>query len=290
MSGARRWVRRLAIGGLGLAVVVNVGLAGFAWAATHLRPGRHWTTPAARHLQAEEVHDGTTFAWRLPGTGPNTVFLFHGFGGSAANVLDEAAWFQGRGFTAVCVDFPNAGGSARTGTTLGWREADVVAEAVAHEAPKGRVLLFGQSMGSAAILRAVGALGLHADALVLENPYDNLVQTVGNRFEKFHLPRWPGAPLLVFYGGLELGFDGFALNPADYARNVAVPTLLMAGAEDERVRPDDTARIAAALAGPHTVELFPHAGHVPMRDADKGRWSRVVAAFLAGLGGPGGGT
>lgn len=285
-----RRLRRLAAGALASAALALAALAGFAWAATHLRPGHHWTTPERRHLDAEEVHYGSTFAWRLRGRGPDTVFLFHGYGGSAANVLDEAAWFQARGFTAICVDFPNSGGSEHTATTLGWREADTVRAAVEGEAPRGRVLLFGQSMGSAAILRAVGAEGLHADALVLENPYDNLVRTVGNRFEKFSLPRWPGAELLVLFGGWEVGFDGFALNPAEYARGVTAPTLLLAGDADERVRPEDTRRVGGALAGPHTVELFPHAGHVAMRDADGKRWSRVVTAFLVEQGLlPGGG-
>lgn len=282
------WRRRIKLASLGVftaVVVLNLVLASFAWIATHpggwvgLGKPRHYRTPESMGLKAEEVRSGESFAWRLPGEGKGTVLLFHGFGGTAANTLDEGAFFQKLGFSAVCIDFPNAGASGGTATTIGWKEGDVVAAWAAAE--RGPIVLFGQSMGSAAILRAVGALGVEADALILENPYDRLVTTVGNRFERMHLPAFPGANLLTFWGGVELGFDGFALNPIDYAAKVHVPTLMLTGARDDRVKLAEAKAIDAALAGSHHLEVFPTAGHGSMRAADKARWGKVVTRFLA---------
>ena len=78
----------------------------------------------------------------------------------------------------------------------------------------GRLVLFGKSMGAAAILRAVGVPRVKADRLVLENPFDRLVTTAGHRFGAMGLPAFPAANLLVFWGGVQLGLDGLAHAPS----------------------------------------------------------------------------
>ncbi len=247
-------------------------------------------------LQAEEVHVGTIATWVIPrvaadrteGTlgahAGDTAILFHGYGGTRAELLTEATWFHDRGLTAIVVDFPGSGGSEGDVTTLGWSEADVVRDMVARFGPEdgGRLLLFGRSMGAAAILRAVGVLGVSADRLVLENPFDRLVTTAGHRFEAMGLPAFPAANLLVFWGGVQLGFDGFAHDPVDYARGVTVPTLLLVGEKDDRARPEEVAAIDAALAGPrYPMVIIPKVGHRALIGAEPGRWEAAVERVLA---------
>jgi hypothetical protein len=129
----------------------------------------------------------------------------------------------------------------------------------------------------------VGVLGVEADGLVLENPFHRLVTTVGHRFEAMGLPPWPGAEMLVFWGGLQHGYDGFAHDPVEYARTVRTPTLLLTGAEDPRVHPGEVARIEAALAGPGRTVVFPDAGHEALFAADPARWAEAVGTALDDL-------
>lgn len=168
----------------------------------------------------------------------------------------------------------------RNTTSLGWAEADIVAALAKAHQDGGRVVLYGKSMGSAAVLRAVGVLGAAADALVLENPYDRLLTTVGHRFEAMGLPAQPGAALLVFWGGVELGFNGFEMNPVDFAANIQAPTLLLNGEDDPRVHLAEVESIRAALAGPADLVVFPGAGHVGLYSADAALWRSSFTAFL----------
>lgn len=233
-------------------------------------------SPAELGLEATLTR-GDVSTWVIEGTGRGTALMFHGYGGVKSDLLDEAAVLHRAGWTTILVDFPGSGGSAGNVTSLGWREAEVVAELAAQSGP---VLLFGKSMGSAAILRAVADLGAEADVLVLENPYDRLVTTAAHRFEALGLPGHPGAELLVAWGGLELGFNGFAMNPVEFASRVHVPTLLLHGSEDARVRLEEVRAIDAALAGPHALEVFEGAGHIGLYAADPGKWEIAVLGFL----------
>lgn len=238
--------------------------------------------PADLGLVASRATIGGAATWMIPGQGPDVVVLFHGYGGSKSDLLEEAAWFVSQGYSVVPVDFPGSGESPGSSTTLGWSEAEVVSRVAEQVRTPGRLVLFGKSMGSAAVLRAVGVHGLRADALVLENPFDRLVTTVGHRFEAMGLPALPGAQLLVFWGGVQSGFDGFAHDPVHYARSVSVPTLLLHGEGDPRVHVPEVMAIANALAGPHEVALFPGAGHEGLIAADRARWEGAVRAFLGG--------
>ena len=231
-------------------------------------------------LTARHVQQATVSTWVIDGDGRGTALLFHGYGGVKSDLLDEARVLHDAGWTTVLVDFPGSGGSPGSVTSLGWQEAEIVAALAGRHRKGGPLALVGKSMGSAAVLRAVGELGAEADALVLENPFDRLVTTVGHRFEALGLPGRPGADLLVFWGGLELGFDGFAMDPVAFAAHVRVPTLLLHGAEDPRVRLDEVESIGAALAGPHELVPFPQAAHVGLYGADPDRWRDAVDSFL----------
>ena len=168
------------------------------------------------------------------------------------------------GAAAFLVDYRGAGGSSGDDTTLGVREGSDVARAVAYAAahwPGPPPILYGVSMGAAAILSAVSAEGVRPTAVILESPFDRLVGTVRNRFRAMGLPPSPGAEMVVFWGSLELGFNGFTHNPVDYAAAVTCPALVLHGGRDTRATPDEVAAVFAALRGPKRIAAYPDAGH-----------------------------
>lgn len=236
--------------------------------------------PADVGLTSTSAVEAGVSTWTVAGAGRGTALLFHGYSGSKSDLLDEAAVLHALGWTTVAVDFPGSGESSGNTTSLGWAEADIVTALCQAHRSDGPLVLFGKSMGSAAVLRAVGSLAADADALVLENPYDRLMTTVGHRFEAMGLPPQPGAGLLVFWGGVGLGFNGFAMNPVEFAANVRTPTLLLTGESDPRVHLAEVESIRASLAGPAELVVFPNAGHVGLHSADAGLWRSAVTAFL----------
>jgi pimeloyl-ACP methyl ester carboxylesterase len=142
-------------------------------------------------------------------------------------------------------------------------------------------VLFGTSLGAAAILRAEHLHTVQPTALVLECPYDRLITTVGHRFNALGIPAFPIANLVAFWGGAQLGFNPFAMNPVDYAHDVSCPTLLIEGDRDYRVGIPNARAIAAALGSHGTFELFPGARHAFYLQNEPELWRQAVRSFLS---------
>jgi len=227
---------------------------------------------------------GVLEAWHIPRTNARgLVLLFHGYASCKAALLPEEKAFYDLFYATLLLDFRGSGGSSGSETTIGYNEADDVACAVAFaraEWPGQPVVLYGQSMGSAAILRAIAVNDIQPDAIVVESPFDRLLSTVENRFDAMNVPSFPCARLLVFWGGAQHGFNGFAHNPVDYAVHVRCPVLHLHGELDPRVTQAQAAAIFDRFSGEKRFVLFPGVGHRPLLSERPGQWQEVISAFL----------
>ena len=246
-------------------------------------------TPADIDLPFES-HSVTTAhgieleAWHVPHSNPRAVVvMFHGYGAAKAKLVNEARAFHELGCAALLVDFRGSGGSSGDATTLGvYEAADVAAtfELATRIAPNCPRVLYGRSMGSVAILRAIAHAGVSADAIIIECPFDRLLGTVAHRFTAMGLPSFPCAQLLVFWGGVQHGMNGFAHNPFEYAAHVTCPALVMHGAQDKRVSVPEVQAVFDALAGPKHLEIFPEVGHESCYRTRPDLWNAQVTEFL----------
>jgi uncharacterized protein len=87
-------------------------------------------------------------------------------------------------------------------------------------------------MGSAAILKAVADKAVNPDGIIIELPFARLLDALRSRLRAVGLPPFPLAELMVFWGGIQHGFNGFARNPVTYASQVSSPTLILHGKLD----------------------------------------------------------
>lgn len=149
----------------------------------------------------------------------------------------------------------------------------------AAEQDDGPVVLYGFSMGGAAMLRAAATEDLPIDGMIVESVYDRLPTTVAHRFEGMGLPSFPGTELLMFWGSIELGAAAWRIAPVDDAIRVHTPTLLMAGTADARVHASETEAIAASLSNGRYVPLH-GAGHAPGFKTKPEVWRTAVDRFL----------
>lgn len=188
------------------------------------------------------------------------------------------------GYDALLVDFHGSGGSPGNETTLGADEAKDVVDAmnyVQEQWPDKKVILYGMSMGAAAILRAVALEDAAPDAIILEAPFDRLINSVRHRFNSAGVPSSPGAEMLILWGSIDAGFNGFAHDPVDYASAVDCPALLFHGEEDHAVTVKGTDSIVAHLRGEATLVNVPGMGHDLTSAIEPELWHGEVAAFLA---------
>lgn len=224
--------------------------------------------------------------WTLPHPAPvGEVLLFHGYGGCKSTLLPAMQAWHARGWSVVATDFRGSGGSTGSETSLGLREADDVRSVVdwaRERTPSSRRVAFGFSMGGAALIHASALQELPVDGIIVEAVFDDLPTTVGHRFEAMGLPPFPAAQLLLAWGSLQLGANAFSLAPALDAEKVSTPVLVLAGAHDARVHPQEAKRVADALPN-GTFHVFPELGHQPSIVADPDQWWSVAAPFLEGL-------
>ncbi len=105
-------------------------------------------------------------------------------------------------------------------------------------------------------------------------------RTVENRFRIVGASAFPVSHLLLFWGGLQQGFNAYAHNPVAYARSISTPTLLLYGEQDDRVDREEIDEIFANLQGEKELRTYPLAGHENYLVKYREEWRRDVAAFL----------
>ena len=315
----KRCAIRLGLAVLALFLVLNLVAYRHAWRMTHfVSVGVRTTTPeklsawekvktlllgvvvpraVVDEVRAEfpqpsrtirfNARDGSKLAaWDIPaaaGHERGVMVMFPGYAASRSSLLGEARVLHDLGWSTILVDFRGSGEADRSVTTLGWHEAMDVAAAMnwaRHEWPAAKLILYGQSMGAAAVLRAVATEGVTPDGIVVEAPFDTLLTTVGHRYRAMGLPSFPFAQLLLFWGCVQNDFSAFALEPVKYAAAVNCPALVLGGEHDPWVKPAEARRVGAAMRGPTECHIFQDGGHCGFWWDVPEEYRRVVSEWL----------
>ena len=234
------------------------------------------------HPQWLEVWD--IAAPRSSKASQGTVLMFPGIGGTkGTQLLPSAKVFNDLNYDTVLVDFLGVGGSSGTRMTVGYREGEDVA-AVLRDARRQQLqppfILYGISMGSAAVLKAIALDSAQPDAIILELPFARLVDAVRGRFRASGVPSFPFCELTLFWGGVQHGFNAFAHNPVEYARSVNVPTLVLQGDGDPWTSMGEIQEIMTELKGEKFLTIVPDAGHGLLVTMDPSLWTQSVKRFL----------
>jgi alpha-beta hydrolase superfamily lysophospholipase len=221
--------------------------------------------------------------WEIKTNDPKgTVILFHGFGGDKSGMLDKADVFLELGYNTLLVDFMGSGGSEGNQTTIGFDEAKEVKTAYEYVRSQGErnTILFGTSMGAASVMKALNDYDLKPEGIIIECPFGTMLKTVEARFSLMKLPSFPMARLLVFWGGVQNGFNAFNHNPVDYAINIKPPTLLLHGERDDKVSMQEIQQIYANLKGQKTLKIYPQATHENYLTKYKTEWTADISGFI----------
>lgn len=249
----------------------------------HATPSKHGMPFKVHRFSVDE--DIELEAWHIPRPGSRVqVVMFHGYAASKADLLSEAKAFYDMGCSAFLVDFRGSGGSNRHETSIGFHEAEDVSRSFKYVrgmmTEETSIILFGRSMGAAALLRASAVHGVEPDAIIIESVFDTLINAVQNRFETMGVPSFPFAHLLVFWGGVQMGFSGFEHNPVEYAAFVECPVLMLHGTDDPRTTKRQAETVFDRLNGGKRFKTFPGVKHESIIHADPETWIRVVGEFL----------
>ena len=217
------------------------------------------------------TQDGTRLAgWYLspafhrPPPPSPALLWFYGNGENIASLAPILRAFQPPGAALLVVDYPGYGGSEGHATEAGlYVAADAAYDALAArtEVDRGRIYLYGRSLGSAV---AVHTAAHHPVAgLILESPFTSAADMTRRHYAL--VPRFI----------LLLSLDNLAA-----ITQVRCPILLFHGTADRLVPSAMGMRVAAAAPGPVEVVLIQKAGHNDTYDAGGDQYRDKVWSFV----------
>jgi hypothetical protein len=219
--------------------------------------------------RAEEValtsSDGEKLvAWYVaPRGGKPLVLYFQGNADGLPARVNRFTWLtaDGTGLLALC--YRGYGGSTGTPTESGLiRDAEAAYDFARAHTPAKRIVLFGESLGTAVAVAL--AAGHEIGALILDAPFTSAAD-VGAAAYRFVPVRW--AMKDTFHSDERIG-------------RVSAPLLVLHG-EQDRIVPIRFGEALFALARePKRFVRFPQGGHV---DLDDHGAAKVVKEFLAKL-------
>lgn len=306
-----RFARKLIWTGLTVVILLNIVPIFHAYKFTHFTPNTGAHTEGVKKSKAQKIKtvlfgvnnprpvhrrvpdqpyqtiklksNKEIEGWYIQAANPKgTVILFHGYSDDKSQLIDQSDIFHQLGYNTFLIDFMGSGGSEGNQTTIGYKEAMQVKTSYEYIRQQGEseIYLYGISMGSAAIMKAVYDYGLAPRGVILECPFGSMYQTVVARFKLMQLPSFPMAGLLVFWGGIENGFWAFRHNPIRYAEKINIPVLLIYGAQDPKVSREETDQIFQNIKGPKRLVIYEKAGHANYLEQYREAWTEDVQIFL----------
>lgn len=246
------------------------------------KPTRHiHADPAAEGRSYEAIKfasaDGTPLTGMFfppDGRPKGTVVHFHGNGQNMTAHYPYAAWLAGEGYNVFTFDYRGYGASGGRPSLAG-AVADSRA-ALEHAlllpgAEPGRIIVFGQSLGGALAVAALGESGFKPAAVVLEGTFYSYRQVAAAVLRSNWLT-WPASwlPYLLVSG---------SHSPAAYIGGLTCPKLFLHAAGDGTVPFSQGRRLYDAAPGPKEFWEVP-AGHIEAFTAFRAAYAPRLLAFL----------
>jgi uncharacterized protein len=223
--------------------------------------------------------------WDIPkDSSKGTIIMFHGHGSNKGALESEMMAFHEMGFRVFMADFRAHGKSSGNTTTIGMKEEMDVKAAYDYVASKGEknIVLWGISLGSSTVTNAMHTYAAIQPAkIILEMPFGSLPEAVESRMKIMGLPSQPLSTLLTFWGGVIHGRWAFNMQPAEFAKEIKCPAIILWGKKDNRVRETEVDKMFANLPNANKqLVKFDSSGHQSLCYNEHEKWMKNVSTFL----------
>ncbi len=251
-------------------------------------------TPERHGLKAErfdfKTEEGFTlkglYVHAAPGRPPRgTVVCLHGIGGCKEPLLGDAEMLSQEGFNTILYDSRAQGESGGENCTFGYFEARDLSRALDEAAKRHGAAqpygVWGGSFGGAVALRALA----HEPRLkfgIVVSTFARLREIVGD-YLYLHTGIRANfiANLALNKAGTIAGFPPEEVAPAEDAKRITQPILLIHGAEDRTISPEYGKRIFANLASKDKYWYpVPGADHFNVWEKGGAEYDRQLRNFL----------
>jgi pimeloyl-ACP methyl ester carboxylesterase len=253
----------------------------------------HGDPRGARGLPFESVavrgELGPMPAWRIGGRARTWAIFVHGINGDKLAGLRIAPALRAAGLTSLLISYredegapASPDGKHHMGLTE-WRDLEAAARFALDRGAR-RLVLIGYSMGGAIVTQFMerSPLAERVEAMVLDAPALDWSETIEFGARELGLPGVAAKPV-EWAIGLRIDVDWDRLDALRHTDQLAVPTLLFHGLDDDVVPIATSAALARALPREVVFERVPHAEHVQSWNVAPARYERRVRAFLTDL-------
>ena len=149
------------------------------------------------------------------------------------------------------------------------------------EVDKDRIGLLGHSMGGGIVILAAARFPV-VKATVAESAFSSLEDYIEEGVRRLTgLPPFPFAPLVIFFGELEIGLDIHLLRPIDDLAQISPRAILFIhGKNDAVVVESNSQNLFNAAQEPKAPYLIDNASHDDLMEADPEDFERQIVSFL----------
>jgi len=231
--------------------------------------------------------DGVAFgAWFFRQTGSRQVIVVSpGHKGRRQDLLGISVALWRKGFNVLCYSFRSMPGSDRVTITMGVREVQELAAAIAfarRRVREARIGLLGYSMG--AVVSLLGAAGDPSiEALVLDSPYCDLRQVVRENVRRHALlPGWPFVAAISLWMRARHSVRLADSSPIGVLSGLEPrPLFFIHGGADVTTPVKHSRRLYDAYRGPREIWVVQGAPHTGAYYDDRALYVERVAGFFA---------
>ena len=121
------------------------------------------------------------------------------------------------------------------------------------------------------------------DSIIMKLIFTSILGAVQALLKRAKIPTYLLAELMVFWGGVQNSFNGFAHKPIDYTKQVNCPTLILQGELDSTVNMQKIEALQQNINATKKLVFFPQAGHQSLVNIDRKLWQENVEDFLDDL-------
>jgi uncharacterized protein len=214
------------------------------------------------------------------------ILFFPGITNSKDIMLKEAEQFRSQGYNILLVDFRAHGNSEGNKSSFGVKETDEIEKAFAFARSKGNknILLYGSSLGSVVIFKAVAEKRLQPKAIIADMPFGSLQDHLKARARVLGFPSEPFAFLVTLWIGIENGYNGFHHDTYDYSKKISCPVLVQWGDRDIYVTEQEIKSIFHNLKSQQKqLVVYSGANHESYLRYDPVNWQKNVSSFISSL-------
>jgi uncharacterized protein len=290
---SKTWAKRIAVGGLLLVALWLLASYIVVYKFTRrARPMFDEPPPSAiaetiEPLRLTAIEGEQIGAWFIAGKSDcPVVLILHGNGASRTACLRQAELVGSIGCGALLVTFRAHGDSTGELNDFGYSARhDVIAAARWLQSNhSGRpIVVWGQSLGSAAALFAAEDLGNQISGYILECPYRDLRTAVWNRLNQ----RLPLPLNYVAYTGMKIVSPlvvphAKQISPLNAAAKLppSIPVLILAGGIDERAFVAESQAICDCCKDRSQLVVFENADHLKLIDTDEAAYRKAAIEFI----------